>query len=154
MSLKSCCDSCMLNWDVNLDHTDAIGGLVTFLSRIVGAQQFFSISLNMCSIGWLILSANQNLRQTLWHAWPISSCWKHVFCRQCVNWTINTQYTFHSLNGCFFFKFLARFSLYTLIFRGAARPGKPKNANEQERQIIHIVDWCKHMLLIAQTHGY
>ena len=76
--------------------------LVTFLSRIVGAQQFFSISLNMCSIGWLIRSANQNLRQTLGHAWPISSCWKHVFCRQCVNWTINTQYTFHSLNGCFF----------------------------------------------------
>ena len=34
------------------------------LSRIVEAQMNFSISLNMCSNGWLLRSANQNLRQT------------------------------------------------------------------------------------------
>ena len=27
-----------------------------------------------------------------WHAWQISSCWKQVFCWQCVNWTKNTLY--------------------------------------------------------------
>ena len=39
--------------------------LVPFLSRIVGAQMNLSISLNMCSNGWLLRSADQKLRQTL-----------------------------------------------------------------------------------------
>ena len=39
--------------------------LMAFLSRFVGAQMNFSISLNMCSNGLLLRSADQNLRQTL-----------------------------------------------------------------------------------------
>ena len=55
-----------------------------------------------------------------------------------------TQYTSQFLNGSFV-EFLAQFSLYTSVFRGAARPGKAKSENEQERQIIHIVDWCENI---------
>ena len=55
-----------------------------------------------------------------------------------------TRYTSQFLNGCFL-EFLAQFLLYTSVFRGAARPGKAKNENEQERQIIHIVGWCENI---------
>ena len=118
--------------------------LVPFISRIVEAQMNFFISLNMCSNGWLLRSANENLRQTFLACLTRLLLFDACFCRHCVISTKNTQYTFQLINGCFL-KFLAQFSLYTLTFRGAARPGKPKNANEQERQIIHIVDWCENI---------
>ena len=75
--------------------------LVPFISRIVEAQMNFFISLNMCSNGWLLRSANENLRQTFLACLTRLLLFDACFCRQCVISTKNTQYTFQLINGCF-----------------------------------------------------